>query len=257
VMGAERGVDASQNRGHLGEARPGSPDSLEGPWVPVGHPGGDQNDVRPRLPLQLLLEELHREAVPPIPTWDVGEEGWFLDEGLQELATAIGVVARPAGQLGMAPVQAVDEGDLVAVLLQHSSDGEQAQGLAPFAVGGEVVDPGVDEEYPTFHCLLRVWVQIGAASSNSRPRSPAPHVALSFIIGVLVEPVQGTSHKVTQRGSTLSLRRTEAPPVKGVWQPPSAGLLAWCLCARLEREPCSQFDIALADCYSNRNLLEG
>ncbi len=45
----------------------------------------------------------------------------------------------------MVAVQAVYEGHFVAALLQDGGYGEQAQGLAPLAVGGEVIDPRVDQ----------------------------------------------------------------------------------------------------------------
>jgi len=45
----------------------------------------------------------------------------------------------------MVPVQAIYESDLIAVLLQDSGYGQQTQRLAPFAISGEVIDPGVDK----------------------------------------------------------------------------------------------------------------
>ena len=88
------------------------------------------------------LEDLGRYTVALKAPGDVFKEWGLLYLLEEELPTAIRPLLRREGVL-MVSIQAVDERDLVAVMLENRPNVEEPQGLYPEVKGSEVMDPRV------------------------------------------------------------------------------------------------------------------
>ena len=142
MLRAESSIYASKDNGHRAKLCPYVADRLYHTRIPVGHARSDHHQVRAQRGCQGCIETIQGQAKASVMARDGRHRFRLVDDGLEELARAIGT------GLGRAREgrEAVDEGDAVAIVAQGSGNSQKPQWLDPEVVGCKVIDPGIDEE---------------------------------------------------------------------------------------------------------------
>ena len=146
VIGQQGGIDAAQHHRPAGKGVPELGDGLGDPRGPVGHQAGDQDEIRRWHGGQVFPQPGHRNPVAREGARHVGQPRRLGNGGFQERPAALASRRNGGGGAGVEPVQAVVVGHAVAVPAQDGRQQKQAQGAGPEVVGGEIVDPGVDQQ---------------------------------------------------------------------------------------------------------------
>ena len=98
-----------------------------------------------------IFDRVEREAIALVSAREPGKESRLRDLFREILpasvpAAGIGWRGDSGGQGGVETVQAVEQAYLGAVVHEVGRDGQEPERLGPEVEGGEIVDPGIDEE---------------------------------------------------------------------------------------------------------------
>ena len=143
---AEGGVDAAQYEGRVGKGSLQDGDGGPDARVPVGHRGGYQDQIGPGCARQVFPKPGLADAVAGETARNTLQSRRVGQGGFKVGAAAVARKGIGSGGFGMKPVEAVHIGQSIALPPQQAGQGEQPQGLGPHVIGGEIVDPGIDQE---------------------------------------------------------------------------------------------------------------
>ncbi len=146
----QSGVFSPQDHRDIRKHRPDHGNGFRHPGGPVGHQGGDKNQIRRIHGRQVFVKPFRKDSVPgkglPGPGKRPGRRRQHLRQGHRGFAerppAVQGCFHRP-GLKGMKPVQTVDETDPDTGPAQHTGQAQQAQGFQPEIKRGKVVNPGI------------------------------------------------------------------------------------------------------------------
>ncbi len=140
VFITERGIDAAEDDPRTGIGSADKVHGLQGAGIPVGHDGGDEDQVWRVDGLELSEKGLGRDPVPAVLPGDAAEDGGFVHPRPEEGCPSVRL------PLGLDHGEAVDKADTEAVMPEDGARVEKAEWTGPEAVGREVIDIRVDEK---------------------------------------------------------------------------------------------------------------
>ena len=121
------------------------------PGVPIGHDGGDPDEIGPGHCVQFPVQAVRKDAVAVIVPRELRVSLGFADPDPwifpgPELSVGSREHAGMTVGPGIVPVQAIHEGDTASPLSKESGKVQETQGHRPEIVGRKVLDPRIDQK---------------------------------------------------------------------------------------------------------------